>query len=61
MELYLRVSRYKPVPFDVFLKLAGDTGMSNMGLQLRVRASFDKQAIHFYGLDVSRSRTKRRP
>ncbi|KAI0755465.1 hypothetical protein BC629DRAFT_1553962 [Irpex lacteus] len=59
-ELYLRILRYEPVHFDVFLKLAGDTGVSDRGLKLRVRAFLDKQAIHFYGLVVSRSRTKKR-
>ncbi|KAI0938262.1 hypothetical protein AcV5_001091 [Taiwanofungus camphoratus] len=62
--LHLRILRYEPVQFDVFVQLAVDLDLQNRGLgQLkgRVRDFLDKQAIHFYGENVSGSRTRRRP
>ncbi|OBZ76076.1 hypothetical protein A0H81_04012 [Grifola frondosa] len=60
-ELHLRVLRYEPVHFDVFLQLALDLGMPARSLRLKVRSFLDRQAIHFYGADLNKkNRTKKR-
>lgn len=62
--LHLRILRYEPVHFDVFVQLATDLGLlQSRGLgQLkgRVRSFLDKQAIHFYTMDPSSNRTRTR-
>ncbi|KAK7695435.1 hypothetical protein QCA50_000071 [Cerrena zonata] len=60
VDLHHRVLRYEPVHFDVFLQFALDFGIPTRGLKLRVRAFLDSQAIHFYGLEPSGRRTKKR-
>ncbi|RDX55689.1 hypothetical protein OH76DRAFT_1478311 [Lentinus brumalis] len=59
--LHLRVLRYEPIHFDVFMKLATDLGIpaKRSGLKGKVRTFLDQKAIHFYGADPSKSRTKR--
>ncbi|KAH9846975.1 hypothetical protein C2E23DRAFT_742884 [Lenzites betulinus] len=59
--LHLRVLRYEPIHFDVFLQMALDMGMSvkRTGLKAKVRTFLDQKAIHFYGADPSKSRTRR--
>ncbi|KAI0677485.1 hypothetical protein C8Q78DRAFT_1002906 [Trametes maxima] len=59
--LHLRVLRYEPIHFDVFLQMAIDLGMpaKRSGLKAKVRAFLDQKAIHFYGADPSKSRTRR--
>ncbi|KAI0650677.1 hypothetical protein C8Q79DRAFT_1006915 [Trametes meyenii] len=59
--LHLRVLRYEPIHFDVFLQMAIDLGMPTKrpGLKAKVRAFLDQKAIHFYGADPSKSRTRR--
>ncbi|KAH9947241.1 hypothetical protein B0H21DRAFT_822003 [Amylocystis lapponica] len=62
-SLYLRVLRYEPVLFDDFMQLAANTGLPGHGqkLKARVRDFLDKQAIHFYGAEPTKSRTRRHP
>ncbi|KAI0750870.1 hypothetical protein C8Q80DRAFT_1268180 [Daedaleopsis nitida] len=59
--LHLRVLRYEPIHFEVFMKLATDMGIpaKRSGLKNKVRTFLDLKAIHFYGADPSKSRTKR--
>ncbi|KAL1944203.1 hypothetical protein VTO73DRAFT_3388 [Trametes versicolor] len=59
--LHLRILRYEPIHFDVFLQMAIALGMpaKRSGLKNKVRAFLDQKAIHFYGADPSKSRTKR--
>ncbi|RPD81040.1 hypothetical protein L226DRAFT_608344 [Lentinus tigrinus ALCF2SS1-7] len=59
--LHLRVLRYEPIHFDVFMKLATDLGIpaKRSGLKGKVRTFLDQKAIHFYGAEPSKSRTKR--
>lgn len=75
-DLHLRILRYEPIPFELFLGLVtGDNsptgGAEKEGsseslvkvtgaLRLQVRAFLDKQAIQFYDHDAARPRTKRR-
>ncbi|TBU49596.1 hypothetical protein BD309DRAFT_1026046 [Dichomitus squalens] len=59
--LHLRVLRYEPIHFDVFMQLAAGVGVTDRKTKLRgkVRAFLDEKAIHFYGADPSKNRTKR--
>ncbi|KAI9000952.1 hypothetical protein BD414DRAFT_473149 [Trametes punicea] len=59
--LHLRILRYEPIHFDVFLQMAVDLGIpaKRSGLKGKVRAFLDQKAIHFYGADLSKSRTRR--
>ncbi|KAI0335528.1 hypothetical protein GY45DRAFT_1350736 [Cubamyces sp. BRFM 1775] len=59
--LHLRILRYEPIHFDVFLQIAVDLGIpaKRSGLKGKVRAFLDQKAIHFYGADPSKSRTRR--
>ncbi|KAL7282457.1 hypothetical protein ACG7TL_003928 [Trametes sanguinea] len=59
--LHLRILRYEPIHFDVFLQMAIDLGIpaKRSGLKGKVRAFLDQKAIHFYGADPSKSRTRR--
>ncbi|KAI0776056.1 hypothetical protein BD413DRAFT_602559 [Trametes elegans] len=59
--LHLRILRYEPIHFDVFLQIAVGLGIpaKRSGLKNKVRAFLDQQAIHFYGADPSKSRTRR--
>ncbi|KAG5716685.1 hypothetical protein E4T56_gene16238 [Termitomyces sp. T112] len=57
-DLHLRILRYEPIHFDVFLKLMLDDPFPLVSekARLRMRSLLDKQAIHFYGSE----KTKRR-
>ncbi|KAJ2967910.1 hypothetical protein NUW54_g13368 [Trametes sanguinea] len=59
--LHLRILRYEPIHFDVFLQMAVDLGIpaKRSGLKGKVRAFLDQKAIHFYGAEPSKSRTRR--
>ncbi|KAI0638248.1 hypothetical protein C8Q77DRAFT_1153914 [Trametes polyzona] len=60
--LHLRILRYEPIHFDVFVQMAVDLGVPPKpqgALKTKVRAFLDQKAIHFYGADPSKSRTKR--
>ncbi|KAH9843864.1 uncharacterized protein C8Q71DRAFT_852387 [Rhodofomes roseus] len=54
-NLHLRVIRYEPVHFDLFVQLATDAGLMQarkLGLmKSRIRTFLDKMAIHFHGAD----------
>ncbi|KAH9938594.1 uncharacterized protein B0H18DRAFT_20225 [Fomitopsis serialis] len=54
-NLHLRIIRYEPVHFDVFVQLAMDAGLiqtRKLGLmKTRIRTFLDKMAIHFHGAD----------
>ncbi|KAF9464414.1 hypothetical protein BDZ94DRAFT_1321063 [Collybia nuda] len=52
-NLHLRILRYEPIHFDIFLKLASDKGINTGRFKTRLRAFLDKQAINFYGADFS--------
>ncbi|KAI0053015.1 hypothetical protein FA95DRAFT_1552905, partial [Auriscalpium vulgare] len=58
-ELHLRILRYEPVDFNVFLALAETLNVSSRGLKLKVRAFLDEQAINFFGAELASTRTKR--
>ncbi|KAG6830843.1 hypothetical protein H0H92_014495 [Tricholoma furcatifolium] len=53
-NLHLRILRYEPIHFDVFLKLVGNESASEK-FRILLRSILDKEAIHFYGAE----RTKR--
>ncbi|KAG6869315.1 hypothetical protein C0993_000068 [Termitomyces sp. T159_Od127] len=59
-DLHLRILRYEPIHFDVFLKLMlGDSFSSASDkARLRMRSLLDKQAIHFYGSEKKRRRRR---
>ncbi|KAI0352892.1 hypothetical protein OH77DRAFT_1522956 [Trametes cingulata] len=60
--LHLRVLRYEPIHFDVFLQMAVDLGIPEKpkaALRAKVRTFLDQKAIHFYGADPPKSRTRR--
>jgi len=59
-DLHLRILRYEPIHFDVFLQLAVEGSSSSGKLKLRLRSFLDKQAIHFYGAVPSTGRGRRR-
>ncbi|CCM04791.1 uncharacterized protein FIBRA_06984 [Fibroporia radiculosa] len=62
--LHLQVLRYEPVHFDVFLQIVADAGLApshRQGqLKLRTRRYLDKQAIHFFGAEPTKSRIRAR-
>ncbi|EPT02715.1 hypothetical protein FOMPIDRAFT_89403 [Fomitopsis schrenkii] len=63
--LHLRIIRYEPIHFDVFMQLATDAELvpaRKLGVaKSRVRAFLDKMAIHFYGADgLGGDRTRKR-
>ncbi|GLB33948.1 hypothetical protein LshimejAT787_0108320 [Lyophyllum shimeji] len=60
IELHLRILRYEPIHFDVFLQMALEGGSASGKLKLRLRSFLDKQAIHFYGAEPSTGRARRR-
>ncbi|KAF7965533.1 hypothetical protein HWV62_43056, partial [Athelia sp. TMB] len=52
-DLHLRILRYEPIHFDVFLKKV-TTGEKPSGkLKLALRTFLDKQAVNFYGAEPS--------
>ncbi|KAI1796322.1 hypothetical protein LXA43DRAFT_1161378 [Ganoderma leucocontextum] len=59
--LHLRILRYEPVHFDVFMQLAADAGVTEKKTKLKgkVRMFLDQKAIHFHGAEPTKSRTKR--
>ncbi|KAI0375702.1 hypothetical protein BV20DRAFT_1047981 [Pilatotrama ljubarskyi] len=60
--LHLRILRYEPIHFDVFLQMAVDLGIPEKpkaAFRGKVRAFLDQKAIDFYGADPSKSRTRR--
>ncbi|KAM5532277.1 hypothetical protein V8D89_014035 [Ganoderma adspersum] len=59
--LHLRILRYEPVHFDIFMQLAADVGVTEKKTRLKgkVRTFLDQKAIHFYGAEPTKSRTKR--
>ncbi|KAJ7178997.1 hypothetical protein C8R46DRAFT_1187479 [Mycena filopes] len=63
-DLQLRILRYEPINFDVFLRLAteDDDEKASARLRLKLRAFLDKQAINFYGGEAGggRNRTRKR-
>ncbi|RDB22532.1 hypothetical protein Hypma_010039 [Hypsizygus marmoreus] len=50
-NLYLRILRYEPIHFDVFLQLASEEPTYSGKLKARLRSFLDKQAVHFYGAE----------
>ncbi|KAF7352661.1 hypothetical protein MVEN_01231900 [Mycena venus] len=59
-DLHLRILRYEPINFDIFLKLATEDE-ATARLRLKLRLFLDKQAINFYGGEAtSRTRKRRR-
>ncbi|KIM46047.1 hypothetical protein M413DRAFT_441109 [Hebeloma cylindrosporum] len=57
-QLHMRVLRFEPVHFNVFLELATLYAPCNNKLKVHLRTFLDKQAIHFYeGLQWARKRT----
>ncbi|EDR12487.1 uncharacterized protein LACBIDRAFT_292945 [Laccaria bicolor S238N-H82] len=51
-QLYLRILRYEPIHFNVFLKLlTPDVVIVSGKIKLQLRAFLDGQAINFYGAD----------
>ncbi|KAG6821586.1 hypothetical protein H0H93_000095 [Arthromyces matolae] len=60
--LHLRVLRYEPIHFDLFLQLMLGDSHSNATEKERVllRSVLDKQAIHFYGSERTKRRRPRR-
>ncbi|KAJ7044487.1 hypothetical protein C8F04DRAFT_1249772 [Mycena alexandri] len=63
-DLQLRILRYEPINFDVFLRLAteDEEDKASARLRLKLRAFLDKQAINFYGGEAGKtgSRTRKR-
>ncbi|KAJ6628770.1 hypothetical protein B0H10DRAFT_98116 [Mycena sp. CBHHK59/15] len=49
LNLHLRILRYEPINFDVFLQLASDKPPYSGRLKFKLRVFLDKQAINFYG------------
>ncbi|KAG5650756.1 hypothetical protein H0H81_011147 [Sphagnurus paluster] len=59
-DLHLRILRYEPIHFDLFLGIAGEeTDLSVGKLKLRLRTFLDNQGIQFYGADPGRGRKKK--
>ncbi|KAJ7129520.1 hypothetical protein C8R44DRAFT_80246 [Mycena epipterygia] len=54
-DLHLRILRYEPINFEVFLPLATNGEVAGARLKLKLRAFLDKQAINFYGGEMGRT------
>ncbi|KAJ7498771.1 hypothetical protein FB451DRAFT_9882 [Mycena latifolia] len=54
-DLHLRILRYEPINFDVFLRLATAGETAGGRLKFKLRAFLDKQAINFYGGETGRA------
>lgn len=51
-NLHLRILRYEPINFDVFIQLtAHESGAASGKFKFHLRALLDKLAINFYGAD----------
>ncbi|KAJ7781093.1 hypothetical protein B0H16DRAFT_1710338 [Mycena metata] len=61
-DLRLRILRYEPINFDVFLRLAteDEEDTASGRLRLKLRAFLDKQAINFYGGEAGKTGTRTR-
>ncbi|KAJ7094627.1 hypothetical protein B0H15DRAFT_830270 [Mycena belliarum] len=58
-DLHLRILRYEPISFDIFLKFATNNGeVAGALLKLKLRIFLDKQAINFYGGEPGRGRRR---
>ncbi|KAJ7684033.1 hypothetical protein B0H17DRAFT_23310 [Mycena rosella] len=54
-DLHLRILRYEPINFEVFVQLATEDGEVAGGrLKFKLRVFLDKQAINFYGGEAGR-------
>ncbi|KAG6833898.1 hypothetical protein H0H87_007909 [Tephrocybe sp. NHM501043] len=63
-NLHLRILRYEPIHFDIFLRLMlGDIqelASATEKQKTQLRSVLDKLAIHFYGADASWTKRRRR-
>ncbi|KAJ6486382.1 hypothetical protein C8R47DRAFT_1196572 [Mycena vitilis] len=57
-DLHLRILRYEPIKFDIFLTLATEEEIIGSRLRGKLRAFLDKQAINFYGGEVTKRRRR---
>ncbi|KAI5123424.1 hypothetical protein M0805_006129 [Coniferiporia weirii] len=58
-RLYLRVLRYEPIHFEVFMEMARGHNAAVPALKTKVKAFLDSQAIHYYGCETFGRQTKR--
>ncbi|KLO11240.1 hypothetical protein SCHPADRAFT_999058 [Schizopora paradoxa] len=56
--LHLRILRYEPIHFDVFMEMAKSKGINAVALKTKMRAFLDKQAISHYGNEPGGSRSR---
>ncbi|KAJ7180252.1 hypothetical protein C8R43DRAFT_941923 [Mycena crocata] len=54
-DLHLRILRYEPINFEVFLQLAAEGAIPGGRLKFKLRSFLDKQAINFYGGETGRT------
>ncbi|TFK75773.1 hypothetical protein BDN72DRAFT_831209 [Pluteus cervinus] len=59
IQLYMRILRYEPIHFDVFLQLAAsDNSVSSRLLKPKLRLLLDKMAINFWGAETTSRRRR---
>jgi len=57
-ELYLRILRYEPIHFNIFMEMAKNNGINAVALRSKMRMFLDTQAISHYGSEPGGSRSR---
>lgn len=56
--LHLRILRYEPLHYDIFVQMLSEQGIPTRGIKLKLRKCLDRLAINFYGAEPGGSRSR---